>query len=679
MARLGTVFVELNIDDKVFKQKLSEELTSTQTTAKGIEQVWKHLGVQNDATFDAQRRSYENALKLIKASSTSTANDIVRAEKAKNEQIARLNELQFGKQTSFLQSLKGHWLAVTAAITASIFAIQRAWNMADQAAQFEQSKAAFRSMVQSMGGDADQLFSKLRGLSAGLIDQKSLTEAANRAMSLGIPIEKLGDLLVIARAKARDMGITTSQAFNDIATGVGRASPLILDNLGLVMKVGSANDALAASLGKTAAELTDKEKKQAVLNATLEAGREALARYDLSVKTSKERMDTLVASVKDAQLFIGTLTLRLFGITGIFQGAASAATLLAAGLMKVAEGYARILSFVPGIGKHFSKLAEDLKNNANIAFESSKDLAEKGEANLKLIFAKSEEINSAIKRTVTQTAEDIKTVADTTKKELEDLYISEAEYQSWYWETTTEMVNDAMEERAKAMDKAKESTKELTKETEKGFDELQRAIEGWGKESADAIVDFCLTGKTSFSDMIQSMIADLMKMLVYQQLVKPLFDFLGAAISGGGWINNSYKPSLTGPTMYTGNAQGNAFDRGNVIPFARGGVVTKPTIFPMASGAGLMGEAGPEAVLPLKRTSGGNLGVAASAGQPIINIEIINQSKSNVEVKETSSDNGMSKVVFLIKDIVSKDISGGGVIHNSLRSTFGASPKVLGR
>lgn len=62
------------------------------------------------------------------------------------------------------------------------------------------------------------------------------------------------------------------------------------------------------------------------------------------------------------------------------------------------------------------------------------------------------------------------------------------------------------------------------------------------------------------------------------------------------------------------NAKGNAFNRGNVIPFARGGIVSSPTIFPMARGMGLMGEAGPEAVMPLSRGRNGNLGVTMHGG-----------------------------------------------------------------
>jgi tape measure domain-containing protein len=63
-----------------------------------------------------------------------------------------------------------------------------------------------------------------------------------------------------------------------------------------------------------------------------------------------------------------------------------------------------------------------------------------------------------------------------------------------------------------------------------------------------------------------------------------------------------------------GSAYGNVFERNNIVPFARGGVVNQPTVFPMANGMGLMGEAGPEAVMPLRRGRDGRLGVESSGG-----------------------------------------------------------------
>lgn len=81
-----------------------------------------------------------------------------------------------------------------------------------------------------------------------------------------------------------------------------------------------------------------------------------------------------------------------------------------------------------------------------------------------------------------------------------------------------------------------------------------------------------------------------------------LFQVSGAGGGVGGVIG-----TILGSLF--GFARGGVFSGGNVIPFARGGVVSRPTVFPMARGAGLMGEAGPEAIMPLRRDSSGRLGV----------------------------------------------------------------------
>lgn len=91
-------------------------------------------------------------------------------------------------------------------------------------------------------------------------------------------------------------------------------------------------------------------------------------------------------------------------------------------------------------------------------------------------------------------------------------------------------------------------------------------------------------------------------------------------------------------------AFGQAFSAGHVTPFARGGVVTRPTIFPMAVGAGLMGEAGPEAVLPLKRDVNGNLGVG-SAGQTV-NVVVNNQANADVDVQQRRDASGSLELMI---------------------------------
>jgi lambda family phage tail tape measure protein len=66
---------------------------------------------------------------------------------------------------------------------------------------------------------------------------------------------------------------------------------------------------------------------------------------------------------------------------------------------------------------------------------------------------------------------------------------------------------------------------------------------------------------------------------------------------------------------FTPSENGNVFSNGNLVPYADGGVVGSPTTFPMNDGrTGLMGEAGPEAIMPLKRGKNGKLGVQAEGG-----------------------------------------------------------------
>ena len=151
-SNLGTVFVELSLDDKVYKQRLSETLTSTEATAKGIETSWRALGTKSDAYFDAQRRSAENAYTLIKNSASTTANEIIRAEEAKNAKIKALNEQQYGHQVTLQDKLQKNWLSVTTAIAAAYGALAGGKQLIDAALAMDRINYAMASSV----GDADK-------------------------------------------------------------------------------------------------------------------------------------------------------------------------------------------------------------------------------------------------------------------------------------------------------------------------------------------------------------------------------------------------------------------------------------------------------------------------------------------------------------------------------------------
>jgi phage-related minor tail protein len=78
--------------------------------------------------------------------------------------------------------------------------------------------------------------------------------------------------------------------------------------------------------------------------------------------------------------------------------------------------------------------------------------------------------------------------------------------------------------------------------------------------------------------------------------------------------------NLLGGLLANGN--GNVVAQGRVTPFATGGIVSSPMLFPMRGGTGLMGEAGPEAIMPLARGRDGRLGVRGSSGGTHVTINI---------------------------------------------------------
>jgi phage-related minor tail protein len=95
---------------------------------------------------------------------------------------------------------------------------------------------------------------------------------------------------------------------------------------------------------------------------------------------------------------------------------------------------------------------------------------------------------------------------------------------------------------------------------------------------------------------------------VYSIAIKPVTGALGGLLAQG-------VGGLMGAGMPFAN--GGAFSQGKVMPFAKGGIVGGPTTFPMRGGRGLMGEAGPEAIMPLARGPDGRLGVQSAGGRSV--------------------------------------------------------------
>jgi len=139
---------------------------------------------------------------------------------------------------------------------------------------------------------------------------------------------------------------------------------------------------------------------------------------------------------------------------------------------------------------------------------------------------------------------------------------------------------------------------------------MSRAIGGGLRRAFDGVVFDGMRLSDALRTVARSMVD-----AAYNTAMRPVQNALG------GFVANGINSLVSGILPFQ---KGGAISQGRVMPFARGGVVQGPTPFPMRGGMGLMGEAGPEAIMPLRRGPDGRLGVAAAGGgapvQVVMNI-----------------------------------------------------------
>lgn len=178
------------------------------------------------------------------------------------------------KQSGVLQrGFGGIGAAVGLAATTAVVGMAAKWanEAAEMASYATQVKDSFSDLAANVGQSSDEMLDALKATSQGGIAEYDLMLSANKALMLGVAdtTEEMTRLMEIAMQRGQALGLTDKQAFDDIVTGLGRGSALILDNLGIMIDLDQAYASYGATLGKTADELTDVEKKQATVNAAM--------------------------------------------------------------------------------------------------------------------------------------------------------------------------------------------------------------------------------------------------------------------------------------------------------------------------------------------------------------------------------------------------------------------------
>ena len=187
-------------------------------------------------------------------------------------------------------------------------------------------------------------------------------------------------------------------------------------------------------------------------------------------------------------------------------------------------------------------------------------------------------------------------------------------------------------------------------------EQAEQAFVNAFKGMEDALVKFVMTGKLNFRDLANSIIADLTRMLVRYAIVQPLFSAIFPNIKIG---SNSANGNVFSNGEVVPSAKGNVFAKNKIVPYAYGGIVNKPTLFPMVNGMGLMGEAGPEAIMPLKRGANGKLGVQSSGGVGNIVVNVDASGSSVQGDSQQSEQFGRALAAAIQSELISQQTPGG--------------------
>ncbi len=220
-----------------------------------------------------------------------------------------INVKEKGKEaiTGLKSSLAG-LVGTAAAVAAGVIAVGAAiGKLAKDAAEVQEVEDAFKNLAAAQGQSSDDILAKLKEASGGILAQVDLLKLANSAMLAGIPVDKLDQVVKIARAAADATGDSVENMVGTITNGLARGSTMMLRHAGIVFDAEAAYKTYAESLGKTAEQLSDAEKKQVFLTAAMAEGEKTLSKLGEGQLSAADKWDKVKATISDYTVALGKM------------------------------------------------------------------------------------------------------------------------------------------------------------------------------------------------------------------------------------------------------------------------------------------------------------------------------------------------------------------------------------
>jgi tape measure domain-containing protein len=190
------------------------------------------------------------------------------------------------------------------------------------------------------------------------------------------------------------------------------------------------------------------------------------------------------------------------------------------------------------------------------------------------------------------------------------------------------------------------------KEQEAQAAQLKAVYSDIGMSIKSGVVDAiqgAIDGTKTLGEVASSVLSNIANKILDVAINMALFGAMSGTGTGGGLLGGLFKE----------NANGNVFAQNGIVPFANGGIVDRPMMFPFAKGIGLMGEAGPEAIMPLKRGADGKLGVAGGSGGTSVTVNVDASGSSVQGDKGQSAALGRAIAASVQAELVKQKRPGG--------------------
>ena len=262
----------------------------------------------------------------------------------RDEATKRLEGVR-GSLQRFANSWKQNWLAITAAITASIMALRKAWDLMEMGAKAQQIEESFKRMAESVGINSREMKRALMEASNETVNFSNVADKASALMAQGLNMDQVTALMRQARVEARIFGTTTEEAFQNISSAVtGGLVTTLRRSYGLQLSLKDATEEYAKATGKTTEEVQKYHMAQALANHILERSKSHLEAVNLELMTSYEKVQMLKSKWND---FLESTGQVLWQVLGFLQGFANQ---LVTGIFTILEyGAGAVKAFIQGI------------------------------------------------------------------------------------------------------------------------------------------------------------------------------------------------------------------------------------------------------------------------------------------------------------------------------------------